>query len=424
MLKLKNQKYNKEIWDTIYLLVLQGFNYVFPLLVYPYLMVTLGAEKFGYIGFSLTITQYFMLVVDFGFNLSATKRVALYKNNKAKLDEIASATLLAKIGLLLICLLAVLILAFCVPQFRVYSQTLLILFLMVVGNTFSFVWLFQGLGKIRVLSFVNIISKLLILPLTFVFVKTKEDYLLAATIQSAVYILGPLITCVIIYRNKYIGYWFKTTLTNIYHEVKSSYPIFLSTAASSIYIASYVLILAYFADPVEVGKYTAVEKIMRGFCYLIFVPLSQSFYPKISAMSVTNLPEATKLVRKILLFIFVAMSGVFVAMFFLSPYLVAFLGKEYAGTQTLFRIMSVVPMFIGLGGVFGQLSLLAIGNDEDKKDFKRTYLVAAIIAIVSITFLAPYLQSTGAAISLFLTELSVALGMFWYSRKYIFKSIS
>jgi len=175
MLKLKNRKYNKEIWDTIYLLVLQGFNYVFPLLVYPYLMVTLGAEKFGYIGFSLTITQYFMLVVDFGFNLSATKRVALYKNNKAKLDEIASATLLAKIGLLLICLLAVLVLAFCVPQFRVYSQTLLILFLMVVGNTFSFVWLFQGLGKIRVLSFVNIISKLLILPLTFVFVKTKED---------------------------------------------------------------------------------------------------------------------------------------------------------------------------------------------------------------------------------------------------------
>jgi len=141
-------------------------------------------------------------------------------------------------------------------------------------------------------------------------------------------------------------------------------------------------------------------------------------------MSVTNLPEATKLVRKILLFIFVAMSGVFVAMFFLSPYLIAFLGKEYAGTQTLFRIMSVVPMFIGLGGVFGQLGLLAIGSDADKKDFKRTYLVAAIIAIVSITVLAPYLQSTGAAISLFLTELSVALGMFWYSRKYIFRSIS
>lgn len=424
MLKLIDRKYNKEIWDTIYLLALQGFNYIFPLLVYPYLMVTLGAEKFGYIGFSMTITQYLMLVVDFGFNLSATKRVALYKNDKSKLDEIASATLLAKIGLLLVCLLAVFILAFCVPQFRVYSQTLLILFLMVVGNTFSFVWLFQGLGKIRILSFVNIISKLLILPLTFVLVKTKEDYLLAATIQSAVYILGALITYIIIYQNKYIGHWFKTTLKTISREVRASYPIFLSTAASSIYVASYVLILGYFADPVEVGKYTAVEKIMRGFCYLIFVPLSQSFYPKISAMSVDNLQNSTKLVRKILMFIFVAMSGVFVVMFFLSPYLVAFLGKDYAGTDTLFRIMSAVPIFIGLGGVLGQLGLLAMGNKTDKRNFKRTYLTAAVIALISITILAPCLQSTGAAISLFLTELSVALGMLRYSWNYIFKSIS
>lgn len=424
MIKLINKQYSKEILDTIYLLVLQVFNYAFPLFVYPYLMVTLGAEKFGYIGFSMTITQYLMLIVDFGFNLSATKRVALHKDNKAKLEKIVAATLLAKIALLLISFIIVLFLAFCIPQFRVYSSTLLILFLMVVGNTFSFVWLFQGLGKIRILSFVNIISKLLILPLTFFLVRTKNDYLLAAVIQSSVYILGAIITCTIIFRNKYVSHWFKSTSNLILDEVKASYPIFISTAASSIYTASYVLILAYFSSPTEVGKYTAVEKIMRGFCYLIYIPVSQSFYPKISSMSANNLPEAGKLVRKILMFIFVAMSGVFVLMFFLSPYLVDFLGKDYKGTLTLFRIMSFIPMFIGLGGVFGQLGILAIGNDADKKHFKRTYLVAAITALVSICILAPYLQSIGASISLFLTELSVVVGMFWYSRKYIFKSIS
>jgi polysaccharide transporter, PST family len=424
MTKSVNKKYSKEIWDTIYLLFLQAFNYAFPLFVYPYLMVTLGADKFGYIGFSMTITQYLMLIVDFGFNFSATKRVAIHKDNKPALEKIVAATLLAKMALLLISFVIVLLLAFCVPQFRIYSSTLLILFLMVVGNTFSFVWLFQGLGKIRIIYFVNIISKLLTLPLTFFLVKTKNDYLLAAIIQSSVYILGAIITCTIIFRNKYIGHWFKSTSDLILKEVKASYPIFLSTAASSIYTASYVVILAYFSNPTEVGKYAAVEKIMRGFCYLIYIPLSQSFYPKISSISVNDLPEAGKLLRKILIFIFVIMLGVFVFMFFLSPYLVDFLGKDYQGTLIIFRIMSFIPMFIGLGGIFGQLGILAIGNDADKKYFKRTYFIAAIIALISITILAPYLQSVGASISLFLTELSVTVGMFWCSKKYVFKHVS
>jgi len=95
-------QHKKEILDTLYLLALQGVNYVFPLLVFPYLMVTLGAEKFGFIGFSFSVIQYLMLIVDFGFNLSATKRVALNIGNKEKLEQIVSSTLFAKLGLMLL----------------------------------------------------------------------------------------------------------------------------------------------------------------------------------------------------------------------------------------------------------------------------------------------------------------------------------
>jgi O-antigen/teichoic acid export membrane protein len=63
-------------------------------------MVVLGAEKFGYFGFSLAVIQYLMLIVDFGFNLSATKRVAQTRENQNELNNIFSATLLAKLRLL------------------------------------------------------------------------------------------------------------------------------------------------------------------------------------------------------------------------------------------------------------------------------------------------------------------------------------
>lgn len=418
---LVKAEHRKEVFDTFYLLTLQGINYVFPLIVFPYLMVTLGAEKFGYIGFSMSIIQYLMLIVDFGFNLSATKRVALHKDDKEKLEQIVSSTLLAKLGLLLLSFFILLIFAFAIPRFAIYSSTMLVLFLMVVANTFSFIWLFQGLGKIRVISFVNIISKLTILPLTFILVKRENDYLMAASIQSGVYVFGAIITCVILYRNKYISNWVHTTAHNVKVELRASYPIFLSTAASSIYTASYAVILAYFSNPVEVGKYTAVEKIMRGFCYLILIPITQSFYPKISSMSVSKSQDASKLIRKISIFVFGIMILVFILMFFCSPYLVDFLGKNYQGSLAIFRIMSVIPIFISLGGIFGQLGILAMGTDMDKKKFQQTYFIAGIVALSSIIILAPHYQAIGAATSLLLTELTVLIGMFWYGRKYIFQ---
>ena len=405
--------HKKEIWDTFYLIALQGFTYLAPLIVFPYLMITLGAEKFGYIGFSLAITQYLMLIVNFGFHLSATKRVALCKENQMELNKVFSATLVSKLGLLGVCFLIMLVFAFAIPRFSIYSKTLLVLFSMVVADTFSFVWLFQGIGKIKTISIINIISKLLILPLTFVFVKKPDDYLLAAFIQSMVYLFGSIVAGYLIIRNKYITNWIKTTKEQIISELKLSYPIFLASIATSMYTALFVNILGYFSTPAEVGRYSAADRIMRAIAYLIIVPVSQSFYPKISAMSVENKKEAKAIVIKLDIFVGLVMVLVFFSMFFFSDYLVTLLGKDYQGTTELFKIMALIPFFIGVGGVCGQLGLLALGDERDKKIYQRVYFIAGAVALVSVLTLIPHYHSIGVAIAMFFTEFVVFAGMSW-----------
>jgi len=406
-------KHKKEIWDTFYLIALQGFTYLAPLIVFPYLMITLGAEKFGYIGFSLAITQYLMLIENFGFHLSATKRVALCKDNQNELNNVFSATMFAKLGLLGVCFLIMLILAFAIPRFAIYSKTLLVLFSMVVADTFSFVWLFQGIGKIKIISIINIISKLLILPLTFVFIKKPDDYLFAAFIQSMVYLFGSVMACYLIIRNKYITNWIKTTKEHVISEVKLSYPIFLASIATSMYTALFVIILGYFSTPSEVGKYSAADRIMRAIAYLILVPISQSFYPKISAMSIENKKEAKAMVVRLALFVGLVMVMVFLLMFFFSKYLVSFLGKDYQGATEFFKIMALIPFFIGVGGIYGQLGLLALGDERDKNKYQRVYFVAGAVALISIILLIPCCHSIGVAIAIFLTEFVVFVGMAW-----------
>lgn len=413
---------NREVKDVFYLIALQGLNYVAPLLVLPYLMKVLEAEKFGYISFSLAVIQYLMLLVDFGFNFSTTKRVALAKNNKAELNVIFTSTLYAKIGLLAVSLAVLLIIAL-IPKFAVYRETMFIMFLMVIGNAFTFVWLFQGLGQIRFISIFNMIAKLSILPLTFLFVKDAGDYLTAAFLQSAVSIFAMIISLAYIAKHK----WVKITefiKKNIIYEIKDSYPIFLSSAATSLYSASFIIVLGYFCSAAEVGQYSAVVKVMKALSHLIFVPIAQVFYPKIVMCGAENRPEAIKLTKRIFLFVSAYMLCVFVAMFFLSPYAIDFLGESYKNTLPIFRIMAFVPIFIGMGGIVGQLGILALGNARDKKNYKNVYFIAGIIALATVFIGVPFFGSIGASVSLLITELSVCMMMFWYGRKLFLMNVS
>ena len=128
--------YKHEIGDTVWLMLMQGLTYLAPLLVWPYLMATLGAEKFGYIGFSQSVMLFLMQLVDFGFNFSVTKKIAQAKDNQTAVNRIASATLLARVYLLGIGAL-ILGIVLCVPRFAVYRSVLMMMFLMVVANAFS-----------------------------------------------------------------------------------------------------------------------------------------------------------------------------------------------------------------------------------------------------------------------------------------------
>lgn len=404
----------REIKDVFYLIALQGLNYIVPLLVLPYLMKVLGAEKFGYIGFALSTAQYMMLVVDFGFNLSATKRIALAKDNQEELNKIFSATVFAKMGLLLFSFLLLLLVSL-VPQFVIYRTTMLVMFLMVVGQALLFVFLFQGLGQIKWVSIFNGIAKIAVLPLTFWLVKGPDDYLWAAFLQGMVAVVAAVISLGMIVQKQWVKL-IKVKLNDIKVELSESFPLFLSTAATSIYTACFVLILGYFASPEQVGQYSAVDRIMRALCYLVLVPVLQVFYPYVASLAQQNRQEASKKVKSLFLLVLVGMLGIGAFLFFASPFMVYFLGDDYLNTDLLFKVMAFVPVFVGMGGVLGQLKLVAMGDESDKRYFRNTYAIAACVAIVSVLGLSYGYGMYGTACSLLLTELVVFLLFMWRAR--------
>ena len=100
-------------------------------------------------------------------------------------------------------------------------------------------------------------------------------------------------------------------------------------------------------------------------------------------------------------------------LFFASNFMVYFLGDDYQDTDVLFKIMAFVPIFVGVGGVVGQLKLLAMGNKADKQYFSKTYGVAACVALLSVLVLSYSYGMYGTACSLLLTEIVVCVMMMW-----------
>ena len=88
-----------------YLSILQIFTIVFPLLTYPYLLRVVGLELYGVLVFAQTIISYVSLVINFGFNMSGARNVAVYKGDKERLSQIVSSIYLCKFILWLICLI-------------------------------------------------------------------------------------------------------------------------------------------------------------------------------------------------------------------------------------------------------------------------------------------------------------------------------
>lgn len=409
------KEYSYAVKDVFYLIALQGISYIIPLLVWPYLMVTLGAEAFGILGFALSFCQFLTLIVDYGFNITATRKVALSENQN-ELNRIVAETMSTKILLLL--LTALIVLGFvAIPKFTPYRIAVFLMFGMVLGNTFTLQWLYQGLKKIRIVSIVIALCRILIFPLTFWLVKSADHLYLAIAIQSATYLLSGLIMVLITWRKRIASYC-KPSWKAICFNLKDSLPIFVSTATSSIYAMLFIVILGYCVSPDEVGRYSAVEKVMRVGCYTILMPTLQAFYPRISQIAQQDKTEAQRFIRIITCILETVMFLFGIALFFGAPYLTTFLGKDYEGTERLFKIMAFIPMLISLGGINGQLGLMAVGKDGDKQMFRNVYIAAATIALIAIGLSAPFLSAYIAAGILLAVEAFVAIGMtYFYYRK-------
>jgi len=387
---------------------LQLSNYIFPLILLPYLVRVLGAEKYGLISFAIAFNTYFVTLCDYGFNLSGTRYISANRSNAEKLSEVFSATVVIKFLLFILLLIIMIAVVFTFNRFSGEWKLYLVSSGFVLGNVLFPLWFFQGIERMKYITIIQVTIKAVFVISVFAFVLGETDYLHYMILLSSSQVLAGLIgfSAVLL---KFNVHFFIPGIKIIRFHLNEGWNIFLSMISINIYASSNTFILGLFAPDTVVGYFAAGDKIRIAFQGVISV-IAQTVYPHMNNLLKNSFKDFSAFVKKLLSFQAVIGFAISLILFFFSDLLVEIvLGSSFIESVLILKILAPLPFFIALNNVFGIQMMLPLGFD---KQFNKILFAAAVIHIIFLIILIPEFFAAGTSAAMNITEIFVTASMF------------
>src|SRR3989338_8560834 len=271
--------------------ILQTITYILPILILPYVFRVIGAEKFGLIAFAEAFVQYFIILTDYGFNVSATKEISLCRDHHAKVCKAFSSVMTVKMILAFFSLLALSIIVYFIPKFRNDWMVYIFSFGSVVGSTLFPVWFFQGTEKMKHIAELNIVGGIVYTFCILFLVREQQDYLMVPLINSCVSLITGILAQRIIFRKFNISFKFQGH-KNFRRQLKAGWDIFISIAAINAYTSTRIFVIGLFTNNTLTGFYSIAEKIANACQTFPLWSFSQAIFPRLSAIFDRNKKKA------------------------------------------------------------------------------------------------------------------------------------
>lgn len=266
--------------NFISLVILQGANYIFPLLTVPYLFRILGAENFGLINFANAFVAYFIIFTDFGFGISAVKNIAVYRDDIKKRNLFFTNIFIAKLFLFLISALIFGTLIISFDKFSSHKAVYVLAFINVLGTSIFPFWFFQGIERMKYVTNISITTRICSIIPIFLVVKSDADYLYVPFFYSLGSIASGIIGLYCAYKYCHLRFNFlgSATIAGVRDSLKESFNFFISRISVSLYTISNTFVLGLVLGNTAVGYYTAAEKLYTAL-QSMYGPLNQALYP-------------------------------------------------------------------------------------------------------------------------------------------------
>jgi O-antigen/teichoic acid export membrane protein len=288
-----------------------------------------------------------------------------------------------------------------VPAIKTEGTYLTSFFLVVVASSLFPTFAFQGLGKIRWLTLLNLIFKFLFLGSVLLFIHQPADAILFPLLLAALDAIRLIVALLILY--VYEGIPFKYPVWSMMvQQVQEGLHIFLSQLAVMFYSRFSTIFLGLFVSPTAVTIYTLGDKIARTTEGMLD-PAMQALYPISHRQLATNLEKGLQYLRhftKISLVILVGVGTIYWV--FADKFVALLAGIDLPEAVRVFKIHAFLPAIALLSNIVGLHILIPLkaGNK-----YTLSILIAGLLAAGLHFLLVPRFQTQGAASAVLLSEL-------------------
>ncbi|MGT2957806.1 oligosaccharide flippase family protein [Streptococcus bovimastitidis] len=405
---MPNKKKNLLLRNTIFLYVLMFTKMIFPMLTLPYLTRVLSIEHYGVVAYVKAYNSYIQLLLDFGFILSATKYIVKFTDDKEKLGKITGNVFAEKAILGLLGILSTVILANSIP---ILSNNQLFVWLFLISSLVTIFipdFLFRGLEKMEYVTYPFVVSKTIVLALTFVLIKGNSDFLLIPILEIVGNSLAAVISIFFIYKQKiqiqFDDYrvWFS--------DIKESSVYFFSNFATTIFGALTTLIVGIYMGKVEIAYWSVCMQIVAA-AKSMYNPIVNSIYPHMLKTL------DWKLIKKLSkLFAIPITIGSLIVLFFGNTIMSIIGGSDFYAAGDVLKFL--IPVF-----VVSFYSMLigwpVLGARGLVKETTLTTVISAVIQVLGIVILIVFhkFELIALAICCDISEIYLLVSRMFYLRK-------
>lgn len=259
--------------------IIQISNTFFGILIYPYLIRVLGAENYGLFVFSQSIITYFTVVISFGFTFPALKLISENIDNQQVKNEVVNSVFSAKLFLTIISSIFFIICLYTIPFIINHKILFIINFTQIIQTILLPQWYFQGIQKMKILTYIQLSFRILSLPITFLFITGPNDLLNYALLVTIINSLVTVVALAYLYKKEHIRYRI-VKFSTLKKYFADALPFFWSNSTGLIKAESVPIIIGSLFGMKEVAYYNLAEKII-SIPRMITMNINDALFPRI-----------------------------------------------------------------------------------------------------------------------------------------------
>lgn len=397
--------------NVVYSTVLTTANYIFPLIVYPYISRVLGVTNIGICNFVDSIINYYILFSMMGVGTFAIREVARNKDNKNELSKTFSSILKLNTISTFIVLIILLASIFCIPKFYEYKQLMFIGAFKVLSNYLLIEWFYKGIENFKYITNRTIVIKCFWVVSIFIFVRKPEDYNIYYLLTTLVITVNALVNT--IYSKRFVTCSFKNANSKQY--LKPFLIMGIYALLTSMYTTFNIAYLGFEAGEKEVGFYTTATKI-HGIILAMFTAFTGVMLPRMSSLvGQCKIEEFNILFRKSVNILFVFAFPIICVLAIFSDQLVFWISG--AGYEKAIPCLQIITPLIFIIGYEQVLIIQILMPLKKENNVLTNSIIGATIGLIANLLLVRHFMCIGSSVVWLLSEVAVLISAQYFVSK-------